>query len=219
MADRHDAREALVDALDEADTPVVGTTAVAERLDVSRPTATGLLEQSVAAGEARTGRVGGTRVWWLPISSTDSGAFTVPKTESKTPANTEPESEPESESQPDTLEDQTTDMSPDARKFDGLGESARERLRGGLPTRLKSEEDVDDMVAAVEAAVALVARRGTAGASDIQSALWDAHAGPYTNATGWYQGCIREGMQILASEGFVDDLQQPGGPGQPWRWG
>lgn len=216
MPDHQDATDALRQLLEDGrDVPVAGTREVADLLDVSRPTATSLLDQAAAAGAVSSTSVGGSRVWTL------SGAFTDQFTGPKTGANTVPETG--AVTAPDTFTEAKTDPPPDAGGGSAdrlvLEEAARDRLRGELPTQGKSEDDVEDMLNAVQAAADLVRRRGEAGASDLQAALYSDHAGPYSSEVSWYKRMVRPGLQVLADDDLLQELRPPGGAGQPWRWG
>lgn len=56
--------EALRDVLQDEQRPVATAVEVADRLDVSRPTATSRLQQLAARDDVGTDKVGRTRIWW-----------------------------------------------------------------------------------------------------------------------------------------------------------
>lgn len=134
----------------------------------------------------------------------DMGSTTPTRTDVHTPAIADDE----------RLQEDVDDEHPEQRD-----ENLREQLlaSGALPTGGKRDGEIEAMVDAVLEAYEHIREYGTAGASDLQRALFPEYAGPYGGETSWYKNCIRPGLQALAD--VDEDLHPPAGAGGKWQYG
>jgi hypothetical protein len=91
-----------------------------------------------------------------------------------------------------------------------------DHVRHELPTRGKSDEDVDAMVEAVRAAAEYILEFGDAGAEELKESLYEDHSGPYGSPLSWYNNAVKPGLKAAVD---ADDLGivPPESSGQKWR--
>jgi hypothetical protein len=195
MADDQDldaVLDALLDALDDVERPVATSVEVADRLGVSRPTATDRLFSLAARGDADTDKVGRTRIWWA--SDPD---FSPAKSPTQTPANTSTQTPANTQTSAKTTG--KTDPEADDQDDDGRDDQAVEQVDvpGQAPDLVERRRD------AVRLALDYLDDQGEADAEAIREAVFETETGDYANPASLWKNCLSPAFAELRERDVV----------------
>lgn len=195
-----DVLDALQDAFRETDAPVVGTRAVADRLDRERRRVYDDLVLLERAGDVDSySPHSKARVWWpAPHPWQASAAASGP------PAPTADESP----TRTDERDDAVAGRSDGAQTLAALAHDAHVPGAGAGDTAQQRHQSL-------QAVLEELRDRGAATRGELQDDVFPDHSAGYETPNSWWKNCIRPALAELADR---DDRLQRADGRSPWRW-
>lgn len=202
--DLGDVLDSLFDALDDVERPVATSVEVADRLDVSRPTATDRLYSLAARGDVDTDKVGRTRIWWP-----SNGGFSPAKTSAKTPTQTLANASTQTPAQTSTSAKTTAKSDGEGDDQDDAGDDGRDdQPVDKIDVPGQTDELVERRRDAVRLALDYLDDLGEADAEAIREAVFETETGDYANAASLWKNCLSPAFTELRDRDVVE-LKKP----------